>query len=37
MSFADIFTGNNLAILGAACAAIFGSKRRCNGGSVQIR
>ena len=23
MSFADIFTGNNLAILGAACAAIF--------------
>lgn len=23
MSFADIFTGNNLAVLGAACAAIF--------------
>ena len=23
MSFADIFTGNNVAILGAACAAIF--------------
>ena len=23
MNFADIFTGNNLAILGAACAAIF--------------
>ena len=31
MSFADIFTGNNLAVLGAACAAIFAGMGSCKG------